>query len=125
MRLFYPYYYFISRLDILLFYIYTVSMNENDEERLNDSYDELCSLIAGVNDAAFLKEFFDCLFTPAERKDFSERWLLVKEIDAGVTQREIAKKYNMSLCKITRGSKELRKENSAFRKMLDIAESIK
>ena len=48
-----------------------------------------------------------------------------KEIDAGVTQREIAKKYNMSLCKITRGSKELRKENSAFRKMLDIAESKK
>lgn len=93
-------------------------MNENP--KLDECYKEICSLIAKSNDEKFIKEFFDCLFTPAERKDFSERWLLVKEINSGVTQREIAKKYNMSLCKITRGSKELQKDNSAFKKMLDM-----
>ena len=39
-------------------------------------------------------------------------------IKSGIIQ--IAKKYNMSLCKITRGSKELQKENSAFGKIADI-----
>ena len=45
----------------------------------------------------------------------------MREIDKGTTQREIARKYGMSLCKITRGSRELKKPNSAFRRMLDIA----
>ena len=60
-----------------------------------------------------------CLFTPAECADFADRWILVKEIDKGTTQREIAKQFNMSLCKITRGSKELNKKDSAFRTVLD------
>ena len=30
----------------------------------------------------------------------------------------------MSLCKITRGSRELKKENSAFKKMLDFKKSL-
>ena len=64
-------------------------------------------------------DFIEWLFTPAERKDIANRWLLVKEIDKGTTQREIARKFGMSLCKITRGSKELSKPDSAFRKVLD------
>ena len=94
-------------------------MNSNDRLRLlESSYDELCALIAAESDKTFLAEFFNCLFTEAERKDFAERWLLVKEIAVGTTQREIACKFNLSLCKITRGSKELKKEDSAFRRML-------
>lgn len=73
-----------------------------------------------ANDEAFLNEFFACLFTKPELKDIANRWLLVKEIDAGTTQREIAKKFGMSLCKITRGSRELSKPDSAFRKMLEM-----
>ena len=56
--------------------------------------------------------------------DFAKRWLLVREIDKGTTQRDIAKKFHISLCKITRGSRELKKEDSAFRKLLDYADSI-
>ena len=92
-------------------------MSENPQ--LEESYNELCSLIAKTTDEKFLKDFFSCLFTQTERSDFAMRWLLVKEIKAGTTQREIAKKFNMSLCKITRGSKELQKEDSAFVKMLE------
>ncbi|MGP1457889.1 MAG: Trp family transcriptional regulator [Treponema sp.] len=93
----------------------------NADERsllLESSYDELCTLIADETDKTFLTEFFNCLFTEAERKDFAERWLLVKEIDSGTTQREIARKFNLSLCKITRGSRELKKKESAFCRML-------
>lgn len=90
-----------------------------NESLFDESIDELCSLLAETSDKKFIKEFLLCLCTQAELKDFANRWLLVKEIDKGSTQREIAKKFSMSLCKITRGSRELRKEDSAFRKMLD------
>ena len=54
----------------------------------------------------------------------ASRWLLVKEIDKGTTQREIAKAFSMSLCKITRGSRELQKSDSAFRKMLEMSKNL-
>ena len=81
---------------------------------------EICSVLAKIQDDKLIYDFFECLFTKSELKDFSKRWSLVKELEAGTPQREIAKKYNMSLCKITRGSKELQKENSAFGKIADI-----
>ena len=33
--------------------------------------------------------------------------------------------YGLSLCKITRGSKELKKENSPFRRMIELARELK
>jgi TrpR family transcriptional regulator, trp operon repressor len=98
-------------------------MTQINEESLNgeentDAIDEICTLLAKVKDKNLIKEFFSCLFTPSELNDFSNRWHLVKELEAGTTQRVIAKKYGMSLCNITRGSRELKKEDSAFKKML-------
>lgn len=88
------------------------------EEMFEQAQNELCKIIT-TNDEQLVREFCECIFTPAEIKDLVNRWLLVKEIDKGTTQREIAKKFGMSLCKITRGSKELSKPDSAFRKVLD------
>lgn len=90
------------------------------EKKLNSSLDEICTLLSRNNDTTFILEFLKCLFTKAELDEMAKRWISVRELDQGVTQREIAKKYNMSLCKITRGSRELKKQDSAFRKMLEI-----
>lgn len=87
------------------------------------SIEEICSLLSEINDEKLIFDFFGCLFSKSELQDFGNRWNLVKELDAGTTQREIAKKYSMSLCNITRGSKELKKDDSAFRKVLDILKS--
>ena len=95
------------------------------EETVDKTITELCHLINKTNDDKFLVEFFKCLFTKPELKDIANRWLLVKEIDAGTTQRDIAKKFSMSLCKITRGSKELNKPDSAFRRMLELQKQKK
>ena len=89
-------------------------------EKNVDAVREICTLLAGITDENLIYDFFGCLFTKAELKDFANRWHLVKELDAGTTQREIARKYSMSLCNITRGSKELKKEGSAFRTVLEI-----
>lgn|SRR5574344_1686856 len=90
------------------------------DESKTDAIMEICTLLSQVEDPKLIYEFFGCLFTPAERKDFANRWHLVKELNAGTTQREIAKKYGMSLCNITRGSRELKKDNSAFKKFLEL-----
>lgn len=95
-------------------------MTENTNMNENDSISEICSLLAKINDEKLIYDFFGCLFTQAELKDFSNRWQLVKELNAGTTQREIARKYGMSLCNITRGSKEMKKEGSAFLKVLEL-----
>lgn len=92
-----------------------------DEKLEQEGLAEVCALLAGTNDAVLIQDFFCCLFTPSELQDMVKRWLLVKEIDRGTTQREIARMFGMSLCKITRGSKELKKEGSAFRAMLERA----
>ena len=84
---------------------------------------ELCAIIAGMTSARDVEDFFGCLFTEAEREDLAKRWLLVREIDRGTTQRKIARMFKMSLCKITRGAKELKKDGSAFRKVLDLLKS--
>ena len=97
---------------------------EVSEQLYNDTLKELCSIFT-KEDENLVYDFLVCLFTPAERRDIVNRWLLVKEIDKGTTQRDIAKKFGMSLCKITRGSKELHKPDSAFRKVLDIVNQKK
>lgn len=97
---------------------------ELDAKDLEGALREMCNLLSKNNDAGFIYEFFGCLFTPAELNDFAKRWLLVREIDKGTTQRDIAKKFHISLCKITRGSRELKKEDSAFRKLLDYADRL-
>ena len=96
----------------------SAATNTISEEMFEQAKHELCKIIT-TNDEQLVREFCECIFTPAEIKDLVNRWLLVKEIDKGTTQREIARKFGMSLCKITRGSKELSKPDSAFRKVLD------
>ena len=91
----------------------------------NDQIKEICMLLSKIQDENLIFDFFGCLFTKPELKDFSKRWSLVKELDEGTTQREIAKKYNLSLCNITRGSREMKKENSAFQKVLTLLKSLK
>lgn len=103
-----------------------IENRETEQKKaLEESLRQICFLLADVKDDAVIYDFFNCLFTPSELEDFAKRWLLVCEIDAGTSQREIAKKFSISLCKITRGSKELKKPDSAFRKFLEIAKNLR
>ena len=116
----FPLIYPIKSVSVAIFFVslYNIIMEEKLQQ---DGLEEICKLLASTDDADLIKKFFGCLFTPSELQDMEKRWLLVKEIDKGRTQREIARIFSMSLCKITRGSKELKKEGSAFRIMLDKA----
>ena len=87
---------------------------ENNDPRVKKNISEMANALAKTNDAELIKDFLYCLLTPAEVADIAARWALVKALKQKVPQREIARDLGISLCKITRGSKELKKTDSAF-----------
>jgi TrpR family trp operon transcriptional repressor len=74
--------------------------------------------LAKTKDSLFIKDFLRRLLTPAEAADIAARWALVKALEQKIPQREIARTLGLSLCKITRGSKEMKNPDQAFQKML-------
>jgi TrpR family trp operon transcriptional repressor len=90
-----------------------------DDPRVDENISELAHALAKVEDPELIKSFLQGLLTPAECADVAARWALVKELENKVPQREIARKLGISLCKITRGSRELKKDDSPFKKLFD------
>jgi TrpR family trp operon transcriptional repressor len=88
-----------------------------DDPRVNENFAELARALSRTRDSALIEDFLRCLLTPAEAADIAARWALVKALKEKTPQREIAKNLGLSLCKITRGSRELKKPNSAFKRI--------
>jgi TrpR family trp operon transcriptional repressor len=84
-----------------------------------DNIDEIALVLSNENNPIKIEAFIKSILTEKEVSDISNRWEFVRLLDNGMTQRAISKKLRLSLCKITRGSKELKKENSVFKEMLD------
>lgn len=78
---------------------------------------DLAAAMAGLG-ADKLHEVFSALLTPREREKIALRWKLVCMLEQGITQRAIASELGISLCKITRGSHELKYGPEAFRKAI-------
>ena len=89
-----------------------------EDPRVNENMREMSKTLSKVKDSALMEDFFHCLLTKAEIADIAGRWALVKELLQKTPQRTIAKDLNVSLCKITRGSRELKKRNSAFKRII-------
>lgn len=91
-------------------------------ETLSDKHQtalrEISNTLGHTNDVDLIEEFLYSILTPSELDAIAGRWELVKLIDQGVSQRKISEMLGLSLCKITRGSRELKKENSAFAQMI-------
>ncbi|GMO12194.1 MAG: hypothetical protein Ta2A_21760 [Treponemataceae bacterium] len=81
---------------------------------------EICKIFAAETDENVIRDFFAALLTPAELSDVEKRWAIIRAMEQGVSQRKIAEELKISLCKITRGSSELKKRDSAFKKMLAV-----
>jgi len=93
---------------------------KEDDPRVKEHFADLAKVIAKINDKALLEDFMRCLFTRSEIVDIAGRWALVKALfEKRMSQREIANDMSISLCKITRGSREMKKPNSAFVRVLE------
>ncbi|MDR1863306.1 MAG: trp operon repressor [Treponema sp.] len=91
-----------------------------DDQRVKENLSEMARTLAKTSNGELIESFLRCLLTPAETADIAARWALVKALDQKTPQREIAKELGLSLCKITRGSRELKKPGSGFEKMLRV-----
>ena len=75
---------------------------------------ELAAVLAATRASAAMRDLLEALLTPRERARLALRWRLVCLLASGVHQRSIARQLGISLCNITRGSREL-KRRSMFR----------
>ena len=83
-----------------------------------DNLQEIIDIFTETTDKKEMRKPFDELFTSSEEKDIAKRWYIMKELYKGTPQRHIAQDMEVSLCKITRGSRILKDEESAFRRIL-------
>ncbi len=70
-------------------------------------YRELCELLASVDSSKEVDLLLKDLLTPQEMESLAERWQLIQLLAKGISQREIAEKLNVSISKVTRGSRVL------------------
>ena len=85
---------------------------------MDKAYKQLINTFCDINNSEEMRNFLKEILTDKERESIALRWQLMKDLHSGKSQREIAKKYHMSLCKITRGSKILKKENSISKRYI-------
>ncbi|MFC2821791.1 MAG: Trp family transcriptional regulator [Sphaerochaeta sp.] len=85
---------------------------------MTDNLSEIIDIFSETTDKRDMRKLFEDVFTDAERTDIAKRWYIFKELYKGTPQRKIARDMEVSLCKITRGSKTLKKDDSVIRRVL-------
>jgi TrpR family transcriptional regulator, trp operon repressor len=97
----------------VVYYIYM------EERKMNENaMKELSETLAACSNPVMIEDFLKSLLTTSESAGVANRWALVRLLDKGMSQRNIAKELGLSLCNITRGSKDLKKEDSPFALMI-------
>jgi len=89
------------------------------QQELRESLQELAEVLTRIDDVELMEAFLSDLLTGRETSELAGRWELLKRLHAGQTQRSIADSLGMSLCKITRGSRELKKPHSAVLRVVE------
>jgi len=84
---------------------------------------ELIRIFTEIDSEEEMSALFKEIFTTKEQYDLVLRWKLMKDLYHAIPQREIAHNLGISLCKITRGSKILKQENSICRSLIEQLET--
>ena len=78
----------------------------------------LTTLRALASDEGLFDAFLTDLLTPGEFDEFSMRWQIVKLLASNIPQREVARRLNVSIATVTRGSRTLRESKKGFSRVL-------
>ena len=93
-------------------------MADNKNGSTDTAIRDLASALAMVDDPTAITQLMEEVLTPSERRNVALRWRLMQMLRDGVTQRAIAEKLGISLCKITRGSRILKTPGSIAARLL-------
>ena len=88
-----------------------------DRNNLNE-IEKISDLLAKETDKGQILGFIIEMLTKSELETFSKRWQILNMLKEGLTQREIAKRLKVSLCKVTRGAQILKNNESVVAKYL-------
>lgn len=78
-------------------------------------WQDFLTLCAQTESEAVFEQLFELFLTPEERSALGTRYLIVQELLSGEKpQRQIAEELGVSIAKITRGSNELKRTDSAL-----------
>jgi TrpR family trp operon transcriptional repressor len=90
-----------------------------NKKRIGTSYiKEICAVLCRIEQPEQMQRFLEEILTPAEQNDLALRWELMRRLAKGVPQRQIAEQLGVSLCKITRGAKILKQNDSVSKQFL-------
>jgi TrpR family trp operon transcriptional repressor len=78
----------------------------------------IATALCQVKNRRDMERFLGEILTPAEQHDLALRWELMRRLNLGTPQRQIASDLKISLCKITRGAKVLKHSESISQKLL-------
>lgn len=84
----------------------------------NDPYVELITVFSAKKSPKEWDSLLRDMLTSRELESLKERWQIIRLLDAGVPQRDIAKRLGVSISKITRGSKLLQEQGEGVKKAL-------
>ncbi len=86
---------------------------------MDEQKKELISMIRKVAaSGTLLNDFLDDILTTGEYEEIARRWQIIKMLEAGYAQRDIAEKLGVGVATVTRGAKELGDKKGGFRKVL-------
>ena len=85
---------------------------------MNEALTRFAEAATCVTDPRELEIFLSELLTPAELHDLVLRWKLLELLELGISQRKVAETLGVSLCKITRGAKILKRQGSVAARVL-------
>ncbi|MCL2026426.1 MAG: trp operon repressor, partial [Leptospirales bacterium] len=85
---------------------------------------EIVSVMLSGKDKVSVEVLMHCLLTPKEILNISSRWEIFKMLSEGVSQRKIAGNLGVSLCKVTRGSREMKKHREVILEMMERLKEI-
>lgn len=91
-------------------------MNRNSRTK-NKNLFEISKLLTNISSNEAY-DFLNEILTPTEFETISKRWQIIKMLNQNFSQREIAKELNVSLCKVTRGAKILKQQNSITKNLI-------
>jgi len=84
----------------------------------NKEKDIIEAIISIGKDKVLLDTFLEDLLTPAEYIEIKKRWEIVKMLNIGVNQHQIAKDLHVGIATVTRGSRALRDSRGGFKRVL-------
>lgn len=90
----------------------------NSNKRKSEIPMGLISAVSKLKTKEEVRDFFNEMLTDSEIETLSKRWQIMNMLRDGNTQRTIAQELQVSLCKVTRGAKILKRKESIIAKYL-------